>query len=71
MSRLSLLDLAFFLTESEESPKHVAGLAIFDPGKAGLRMSPRDLLKVMKDVPPAPPFNQKLKYVGHCFRLIV
>jgi len=29
MSRLSFLDLAFFLTESEDSPKHVAGLLIF------------------------------------------
>jgi diacylglycerol O-acyltransferase / wax synthase len=29
MSRLSFLDLAFFLTESENSPKHVAGLLIF------------------------------------------
>jgi len=29
MSRLSFLDLAFFLTESEASPKHVAGLSIF------------------------------------------
>jgi diacylglycerol O-acyltransferase len=36
MSRLSLLDLAFFLTESEQSPKHVAGLLIFrkPPGSA-------------------------------------
>lgn len=29
MSRLTFLDLAFFLTESEDSPKHVAGLSIF------------------------------------------
>ncbi len=29
MSRLSFLDLAFFLTESADSPKHVAGLLIF------------------------------------------
>jgi diacylglycerol O-acyltransferase len=29
MSRLSLLDLAFFITESEASPKHVAGLLLF------------------------------------------
>jgi diacylglycerol O-acyltransferase len=29
MSKLSLLDLAFFIAESEESPKHVAGLLIF------------------------------------------
>ena len=28
MSRLSLLDLAFFIAESEASPKHVAGLHI-------------------------------------------
>lgn len=28
MSKLSLLDLAFFIAESEESPKHVAGLLI-------------------------------------------
>jgi diacylglycerol O-acyltransferase len=29
MSKLSLLDLGFFIAESEESPKHVAGLLIF------------------------------------------
>lgn len=29
MNRLSFIDLAFFLTESEASPKHVAGLSIF------------------------------------------
>ena len=36
MSRLSFLDLAFFLTESEASPKHVAGLSLFKkpPGSA-------------------------------------
>ncbi|MBT8115013.1 MAG: wax ester/triacylglycerol synthase family O-acyltransferase, partial [Arenicella sp.] len=29
MNRLSFLDLAFFITESENSPKHVAGLFLF------------------------------------------
>ena len=29
MSRLSFIDLVFFLTESEQSPKHVGGLSIF------------------------------------------
>src|SRR5690349_4516391 len=29
MSQLSLLDLGFLITESEASPKHVAGLLIF------------------------------------------
>ena len=36
MSKLSLLDLAFFVAESEASPKHVAGLLLFKkPPKAG------------------------------------
>lgn len=36
MSKLSLLDLAFFIAESDASPKHVAGLLIFKkPPKAG------------------------------------
>lgn len=29
MRKLSVLDLAFFLAESEDSPKHVAGLLLF------------------------------------------
>jgi len=29
MKKLSVLDLAFFLVESEGSPKHVAGLLLF------------------------------------------
>ena len=29
MSKLSLLDLGFFIAETEASPKHVAGLLIF------------------------------------------
>ena len=36
MSKLSLLDLAFFVAESQASPKHVAGLLIFKkPPKSG------------------------------------
>ena len=35
MSRLSLLDLAFFIAESEASPKHVAGLHIHQVPKGG------------------------------------
>ncbi|KQV95643.1 wax ester/triacylglycerol synthase domain-containing protein [Pelomonas sp. Root1237] len=35
MSRLSLLDLAFFIAESEASPKHVAGLHIHQIPKGG------------------------------------
>jgi hypothetical protein len=35
MSKLSLLDLAFFVAESDASPKHVAGLLIFKRPKQG------------------------------------
>jgi diacylglycerol O-acyltransferase len=33
MSRLSLLDLAFFIAETEASPKHVAGVHLLQPPK--------------------------------------
>ncbi|MGI9288040.1 MAG: wax ester/triacylglycerol synthase domain-containing protein, partial [Pseudomonadales bacterium] len=33
MSRLSFIDLAFFITESAASPKHVAGLSVFKKPK--------------------------------------
>jgi hypothetical protein len=42
MSRLSFLDLAFFITESAESPKHVAGLSLFKkPARAGANWLPK------------------------------
>ena len=48
MNRLSLIDLVFFLTESEESPKHVGGISIFKkpPGakKSWVREFYEDLL---------------------------
>lgn len=62
MSKLSVLDFAFLALETAANPKHVAGLAIFDPGKSGPRSSARDLLRRMKNVPAAPPFNQKLDF---------
>ncbi len=43
MSKLSLLDLAFFVAESEASPKHVAGLLIFKRPSKGGKDFPRHL----------------------------
>ncbi len=60
MSKLSVLDLAFLALETAANPKHVAGLAVFKPGRSGPRSRPRELLQQMKQVPAAPPFNQKL-----------
>lgn len=60
MSKLSTLDIAFLALETAASPKHVAGLAVFDPPPDGGRSNLRDLLARMKRVAATPPFNQKL-----------
>ncbi len=63
MSRLSLLDLAFFLTESENSPKHVAGLMIFKKPSGSSANWVQDLSQQLAefDDPPAP-FNQVVDF---------
>ncbi len=62
MSKVSLIDNGFLLTESPHSPKHVAGLQILAlpprKGSAWLRRLVADL----KNEPPGYPFNQKLRY---------
>ncbi len=60
MTKLSVLDTAFLALETEASPKHVAGLAVLDPGSRKLDL--RELLAAMKSVPAAPPFNQKIDW---------
>ncbi|WP_296448271.1 wax ester/triacylglycerol synthase domain-containing protein [Rhodoferax sp. UBA5149] len=63
MSKLSLLDLAFFVAESDASPKHVAGLLIFKkPPKAGAAFV-KDLYQAylgFTDV--KPPFNRVIQF---------
>jgi len=63
MSRLSFLDLAFFLTESEESPKHVAGLMIFKkpPGSSARWVHNLAEQFATFDVP-VPPFNKVIDF---------
>lgn len=60
MPTVPLLDYAFLAFESDASPKHVAGLQVFElPARA-----PRDfvaqLIEKIKKIEPQPPFNQKL-----------
>lgn len=58
MSRLSFLDLAFFLTESEESPKHVAGLMIFKkPANSSAQWVHNLAEELARHDQPVPPFN--------------
>ena len=63
MSRLSLLDLAFFLTESEESPKHVAGLMIFKkPANSSGRWVHNLAEEMARQDEPTRPFNQVIDF---------
>ncbi len=63
MSRLSLLDLAFFLTESEQSPKHVAGLQIFKkPANASAKWVHNLAEEFARHDTPVPPFNRVIDF---------
>ena len=61
MSDVPILDYAFLAFDSEASPKHVAGLQIFElPERAPGDFVAR-LVQKIRDVKPEPPFNQKLR----------
>jgi diacylglycerol O-acyltransferase len=61
MHKLSALDAGFLLTESQHSPKHVAGLQILRLPKGKGTAWLRKLLDDLKKVPPGFPFSHKLK----------
>jgi len=63
MSKLSLLDLGFFIAETEASPKHVAGLLIFKRPPKSTAAFARNLYKeylAASDV--KPPFNRVIHF---------
>lgn len=65
MKKLTLLDLAFFLVESEESPKHVAGLMRCKKPRGAKADYARRLVEEMKgfdDV--SEPFNLVINFLG-------
>lgn len=63
MSKLSLLDLGFFIAETEASPKHVAGLLIF---KRPTKSTPAFAKNLYKEYLAAsdvkPPFNRLINF---------
>jgi diacylglycerol O-acyltransferase len=61
MPSLSIYDYAFLLTETADSPKHVAGLQIFRPPAAYEGDFVTDLIEAMRQRPAGPPFNFRLK----------
>jgi diacylglycerol O-acyltransferase / wax synthase len=65
MSRLSLLDLAFFIAESEASPKHVAGLHIHQTPKGGGANFAKQLYEeFLEHTDVQPPFDQVINFVS-------
>lgn len=65
MSRLSLLDLAFFIAESEASPKHVAGLHIHQTPKGGGANFAKQLYEeFLTHTDVQPPFDAVINFVS-------
>jgi len=61
MPSLSIYDYAFLLTETADSPKHVAGLQIFRPPTDYEGDFVTDLIEAMRKRPAGPPFSFRLK----------
>ncbi|MBT8040902.1 MAG: wax ester/triacylglycerol synthase family O-acyltransferase [Xanthomonadales bacterium] len=62
MGNISLVDNGFLLTESQNSPKHVACLQVWELPKGKGSAWLRGLLADLKEHPAGFPFNQKLQY---------
>lgn len=61
--KLSLLDLAFFIAESQASPKHVAGLLIFSkPPKAGATYVKKLYQEFLTHTDVQAPFNRVINF---------
>jgi WS/DGAT/MGAT family acyltransferase len=65
MRKLSALDLAFFLTETEGSPKHVAGLMLCKKPKGAPANFARKLVEELKTLDDlTEPFNLVIHFLG-------
>lgn len=65
MSRLSLLDLAFFIAENEASPKHVGGIHLHQIPKGGGANFARQLFdEFLTHTDVQPPFDQIIRFVS-------
>ncbi|MBD2859784.1 wax ester/triacylglycerol synthase family O-acyltransferase [Spongiibacter sp. KMU-158] len=76
MSKLSIMDLAFFLTESDASPKHIGGLMMFrKPAKAPanfVQQAVEQYVGTADDV--GAPFNQVINFTnltGPCWETAI
>lgn len=60
MSRVPLLDYAFLAFETDESPKHVGGVQIFELPKGARDDYVGDLVERTRRTDPQPPFDRRL-----------
>ena len=61
MAKLGFYDYAFLLTETADSPKHVAGVQVFEPPADYPGDYVRDLMDALRERPPGGLFKLKLK----------
>jgi WS/DGAT/MGAT family acyltransferase len=61
MAKMGIYDYAFLVTETADSPKHVAGLQIFEPPKDYRGDYVSDLIDALRARPPGGLFKLKLK----------
>lgn len=61
MSRISLTDYAFLLTETEDSPRHVAGIQIYEPPKNYPGDFVADLYEELLKRPAHAPFDRRVR----------
>jgi WS/DGAT/MGAT family acyltransferase len=65
MKKLSVLDLAFFIAESEGSPKHVAGLLLFKkPPNCPADFAGKLVEELKTHDKPTEPFNLVINFIG-------
>ncbi|MES2264967.1 MAG: wax ester/triacylglycerol synthase family O-acyltransferase [Pseudomonadota bacterium] len=63
MSKLSLLDLAFFIAETDASPKHVAGLQIFKrPPRSGVNFARKLYQEWLTHTDVQAPFDRLIRF---------
>ncbi len=60
MARVPILDYAFLAFETKESPKHVAGLQIFELPRYARDRFVSELIAKVRKTAPGKPFNQRL-----------
>jgi WS/DGAT/MGAT family acyltransferase len=55
---IPMLDLMFFLTETQDNPRHVGSVLIFQKPKRGGGRITREIVDAYRRAKPAPPFNR-------------